>query len=136
VSSHLHSIIHVGPNSPRGPWAPIRKHRVGSNIDVDLAALQLVLLIEPTVVLWGSVPIGSLHEGIPQQQREAVMVQAPHAQMAILEGAVRVVSHLRLKLGRLEFSRRIMQHDSKLLEKITQEGTKCDKIDKLNFMLN
>jgi hypothetical protein len=40
---------------------------VGRDIDVDLAALQPVLLIEPTVVLRGSVPIASLHKGIPQQ---------------------------------------------------------------------
>jgi hypothetical protein len=77
VSILLHSIIHVGPNSPHGPRAPVRKHGVGRDIDVDLAALQPVLLIEPTVVLWGSVPIASLHEGIPQQKREAMMVQAP-----------------------------------------------------------
>jgi hypothetical protein len=51
VSSLFHSIIHGGPNSPRGPWAPIKKHRVGRDIDVDLAAMQAVLLIEPTVVL-------------------------------------------------------------------------------------
>jgi hypothetical protein len=47
-----------------------------------------MLLIEPTVVLWGPVPLASLHEGIPQQQRKAVTVQAPHAQTAIVEGAV------------------------------------------------
>jgi hypothetical protein len=40
---------------------------VGWDIDVDLAALQAMLFIEPTVVLWGSVPIASLHKGIPQQ---------------------------------------------------------------------
>jgi hypothetical protein len=79
---------------------------VGQDIDIDLAALQLMLLIEPTVVLWGSVPIASLHEGIPQQQRKAMTVQAPHAQTVVLKGAVRVVSHLRQKLGRLEFSKK------------------------------
>jgi hypothetical protein len=65
-----------------------------------------MLLIEPTIVLWGFVPIVSLHKGIPQQQRETMTVQAPRAQMAALEGAVRVVSHLRQKLGRLEFSKK------------------------------
>jgi hypothetical protein len=65
VSSLLHSIVHVGPNSPCGPRAPVRKHRVGWDIDVDLTALQVMLLIEPTVVLWGSVPIANLHKGIP-----------------------------------------------------------------------
>jgi hypothetical protein len=110
---------------------------VGWNIDVDLATMQLVLLIEPTVVLWNSVPIASLHMGIPQQQREAVTVQAPHAQTAVLEGAIRVVSHLRQKLGRLEFfKKRIMLYDSKLSKKITREGSKYDKIGNLNFKLN
>jgi hypothetical protein len=52
---------------------------VGQDIEIDLAALQPVLLIEPTIVLWGSVPVASLQKGISQQQREAVMVQAPHA---------------------------------------------------------
>jgi hypothetical protein len=72
---------------------------VGRDVDVDLAALQIVLLIEPTVVLWGSVPVASLHKGIPQQQRGAVVVQTPRAQMTVLEGEVRVLSHLRQKLG-------------------------------------
>jgi hypothetical protein len=58
-----------------------------------------MLLMELTVVLWSSVPIANLHKGIPQQQREAVMVQTPCAQAAILEGAVQVVSHLRQKQG-------------------------------------
>jgi hypothetical protein len=62
--------------------------RVGWDIDLDLAALQTVLLIEPTIVLWVSVPIANLHEGIIQQQREVMTVQTPHAQTAILEGAV------------------------------------------------
>jgi hypothetical protein len=54
--------------------------------------------------------------------------------MAVLKGAVQVVSHLRQKLGRLEFSKRgIMQHDSKLLDKITRKGTKYDKIGNLKF---
>jgi hypothetical protein len=67
---------------------------VGRDIDVDPTALQ-PMLIEPTVVLWGSVPVASLHKGIPQQQREAVTVQAPRTQTAVLKGAVQVVSHLR-----------------------------------------
>jgi hypothetical protein len=32
---------------------------------------------------------------------EAMTVQTPRAQMAVLEGAVRVVSHLRWKLGKI-----------------------------------
>jgi glucose uptake protein GlcU len=52
---------------------------MGLDIDVDLAALQPVLLIELTVVLWGSIPIANLHKGIPQQQREAMTVQAPRS---------------------------------------------------------
>jgi hypothetical protein len=88
MSSLLHSIIHVSNNSPCGPWAPVRKHRVGRDIDVDLVALSVILLIEPTVVLWGSVPVASLQKGIPQQQREAMTMQTPHAQAAVLECAV------------------------------------------------
>jgi hypothetical protein len=88
VSSLLHSIIHVGPDRPRGPRGAIRKHGVGWDIDVDLTALQAVLLKEPTVVLGSLVPIASLHEGVPQQHREVVMVQTPHAQSAVLKGAV------------------------------------------------
>jgi hypothetical protein len=76
---------------------------VGRDINVDLAALQTMLLIEPTVVLWVSVPIASLHKGIPQQQREVVTVQTPHVQTAVLEGAVRVISYLRQKLGKIKF---------------------------------
>jgi hypothetical protein len=76
---------------------------VGRNIDVDLAMLQAVLLEELTVVLWRRVAIASLHEGIPQQHGEVVMVQTPHAQSAVLKGAVRVVSHVRQEFGRLEF---------------------------------
>jgi hypothetical protein len=56
--------------------------------------------------------------------------------MTILEGVVRAVSHLRQKLGRLEFSKKIRQHNSKLSEKISREGTKYDQIGKLNFKLN
>jgi hypothetical protein len=129
VSSLLHSIVHVGPNSPCGPQAPVRKHRVGQDIDVGLAMLQDVLLIEPTIVLWGFVPVASLHKGIKQQQREAVTVQTPRAQAVVLKGAVQVVSHLIQKLGKVRiFKEEIMQHDSKLSEKTTREGTKHDKI--------
>jgi hypothetical protein len=95
VSSLLHSIVNVGPNSPHGPRVPINKNRVGQDIDVDLATLQAMLLIDPTIVLWGSVPVASLHKGIPQQQREAVMMETPRVQATIPEGLVRVVSHLR-----------------------------------------
>jgi hypothetical protein len=76
---------------------------VGRDIDIDLTALQAVLLIEPTIVLWGSILIASLHKGIPQQQREVVMMQTPRAQAAILEGAIQVVSHLRQKRGKIRF---------------------------------
>jgi hypothetical protein len=61
---------------------------VGWDIDVDLVVLQAVLLIEPIVVLSGSVLIASLHKGISQQQREAVMVQTPRAQAVVLKGVV------------------------------------------------
>jgi hypothetical protein len=88
VSNLLHSIVHVNPNSPHGPRASVRKHRVGWDINVDLVALQPMLIKEPTVVLWGSVPIASLYKSIPQQQREAVMVQTSRAQAAVLKGAI------------------------------------------------
>jgi hypothetical protein len=88
VSNLLHSIVHVDPNSPRGPRAHVRKHREGQDIDVDLTALQTVLLIELTIVLWGSVPIASLHKGIAQRQREAMTVETPRVQTTVLEGAV------------------------------------------------
>jgi hypothetical protein len=74
---------------------------VGWDIDVDLIELQVVLLTEPTVVLWAFVPVASLHKGIPQQQREVVTVQTPRVQVTVLEGAVWVVSHLRQKLGKV-----------------------------------
>jgi hypothetical protein len=63
-----------------------------------------MLLKEPTIILRRRVPIASLHEGIPQQHREAMTVQNPCAQPVVLNGAVRVVSHVRQELGRLEFS--------------------------------
>jgi hypothetical protein len=88
VSSLLHSIIYVGPDGPRMPQAHIRKHGVGRDINVDLAALQAVLLEEPTVVLRRPIPIASLHEGVPQQHREAMTVETPRAQPAVLKGAV------------------------------------------------
>jgi hypothetical protein len=84
------------------------------DIHVDLAALQAVLLEELTVVFGRHVSIASLHEGIPQQHGEAVMVQTPRVQLAILKGAVLVVSHLRQKLGNVRiFKEEIFQHDSK-----------------------
>jgi hypothetical protein len=88
VSSLLHSIAHISPDSPCGSRAPMRKYGVRHDIHVGLAALWAVLLKEPTVVLRRCVPIASLHEGIPQQHREAVMVQTPRAQTVILKGAV------------------------------------------------
>jgi hypothetical protein len=68
--------------------APIRKHRVGPNINIDLAARQALLLVEPSAVLGNLISVASLHEGIPQQHREAMMVQTPRAQLAVLVGAV------------------------------------------------
>jgi hypothetical protein len=40
LSSLLHSIAHVSLDSPHGPRAPIRKHRVRRDIHVDIAALR------------------------------------------------------------------------------------------------
>jgi hypothetical protein len=50
---------------------------VGWDIDVDITALQAMLLKEPPIVLKNLVPVASLHEGVPQQQRKAVTVQNP-----------------------------------------------------------
>jgi hypothetical protein len=47
---------------------------VGRDIDKDLTALQAVLLKETPIVLGNLIPNASLHKGIPQQQRKAVMV--------------------------------------------------------------
>jgi hypothetical protein len=77
---------------------------VGQDIEVDLIVLQAVLLKELIVVLRRHVPVASLHDSVPQQHREAVIVQTPCALPAILKGAVRVVSQLRQEFGRLEFS--------------------------------
>jgi hypothetical protein len=65
VSSHLHCIIHVIPDGPCGPQAPIGKHGVGQDIDVDLVVLQAVLLEDSTIVLGSRVPVASLCEGVP-----------------------------------------------------------------------
>jgi hypothetical protein len=49
--------------------------------------------------------------------------------MTVFKCVVRVVSHLRQKLGKIRiFKEEIMQHDSKLSENATREGTKYDKI--------
>jgi hypothetical protein len=109
MSILLHSIIHVGPDSPHRPQAPIRKYGVGWDIDVDLTALQAMLLKESTIVLRRHVPVASLHKGIPQQHREAMTLQTPRAQPAILKCAIRVVSHLKQEFGRLEFSMKDIQ---------------------------
>jgi hypothetical protein len=76
---------------------------VGWEIDVDLTVLHDVLLKEPTIVLGRHVLVAHLDEGVPQQHREAVTVQTPRAQPAILKGVVRVVSHLRQEFGISEF---------------------------------
>jgi hypothetical protein len=50
-------------------------------------------------------------------------------QTTVFECVVRVVSHLRQKLGKIRiFKEEIMQHDSKLSENAIREGTKYDKI--------
>jgi hypothetical protein len=105
VSSLLHGLIHVIPNNPHGPRAPIRKHGVGSNIDVDLTAGQIVLHVEPPTILRNLLSVASLHEGVPQQHGEAVMVQTPRVQPVILVGTVRVVYHLGEDFKELEFSK-------------------------------
>jgi hypothetical protein len=67
MSSLLHGIVHVVPNNPRGPQAPIRKHRVGPDIDVDITARKTILLVEPPTVLKNLDPVANLHEGVLQQ---------------------------------------------------------------------
>jgi hypothetical protein len=52
VSNLLHGVVHVVSNDPRGPRAPIRKHGVGQNIDVDLTSGQSARG-RPTAT-WGS----------------------------------------------------------------------------------
>jgi hypothetical protein len=74
---------------------------VGWDINVDLTALRVVLHVKPTIVLWGSVLIASMHKGIPQQWIEVVTMQTPHTQEPVLEGVVGVVSHLGQKLGKV-----------------------------------
>jgi hypothetical protein len=88
VSSLLHGIVHVVPGNPRGPRAPIKKHGVGQDVDIDLTAGQAILHVEPPTVLGNFLSVASLHEGVPQQHGEAVMVQTPHAQPTILIGTV------------------------------------------------
>jgi hypothetical protein len=46
VSSLLHSIIYVGSDGPRGSRAPIRKHRVGQDIDMCKCPTSLDLKLE------------------------------------------------------------------------------------------
>jgi hypothetical protein len=88
VSSLLHGVIHVVPDNPRGPQAPIKKHGVGPDVDVDLIAGQAVLHVEPPTVLENLLSIASLHKGVPQQHGETVMVQTPHAEPTILVGTI------------------------------------------------
>jgi hypothetical protein len=104
MSSLLHAVVHVIPDNPRGPRAPIRKHRVGLDVDIDLTAGKTVLHVESPTVLENLLSIASLHEGIPQQHGEAVTVQTPRAQPAILVGTV-LVYHLREDFKGLEFSK-------------------------------
>jgi hypothetical protein len=65
MTSLLHGIIHVIADDPRGPWASIRKHEVGSDIDVDLTVRQAMLLLELPMILRNLGPVASLHEGVP-----------------------------------------------------------------------
>jgi hypothetical protein len=87
---------------------------------MDLTVGQTMLHVEPPTVLKNLLSIASLHEGVPQQNGEAMMVQTPHAQAAILVGTVRVVYHLREDFKILEFSK-IDNPTQQLLEKINKE---------------
>jgi hypothetical protein len=75
VSSLLHGVVHVISNDPRGPWAPMGTHGPGQDVDVDLIVGQAMLLVEPPVIPGKLLTVASLHEGIPQQHGEAMMVQ-------------------------------------------------------------
>jgi hypothetical protein len=68
---------------------------VGLDVDMVLKAGQAMLFVEPPTVLGNLLPIASLHKAVPQQHGEAMVVQTPRVQPAILEGAVRVICHLR-----------------------------------------
>jgi hypothetical protein len=107
---------------------PSRTHRVGQDIDVDLTALEAVLLIESTVVLWGSVPIASLHKDIPQIEGSRDGVKPSCASGHSPRCSTSSLPSETETLEGQNFQRRIMQHDSKLSEKTTREGTKHDKI--------
>jgi hypothetical protein len=120
VSSLLHGIVHVILDNSCGPWAPIKKHEVGPDVNMDLTVGQTMLHVEPPTVLKNLLSIASLHEGVPQQNGEAMMVQTPRAQAAILVGTVRVVYHLREDFKILEFSK-IDNPTQQLLEKINKE---------------
>jgi hypothetical protein len=87
---------------------------------MDLTVGQTMLHVEPPTVLKNLLSIASLHEGVPQQNGEAMMVQTPRAQAAILVGTVRVVYHLREDFKILEFSK-IDNPTQQLLEKINKE---------------
>jgi hypothetical protein len=74
LSSLLHVIVHVVPDNPHGPQAPIRKHGVGLDVNMDLTVGQAVLHVEPPMVLGNLPSIASLHEGVSQQHGEVVTV--------------------------------------------------------------
>jgi hypothetical protein len=87
---------------------------------MDLTVGQTMLHVEPPTVLKNLLSIASLHEGVPHQNGEAMMVQTPCAQAAILVGTVRVVYHMREDFKILEFSK-IDNPTQQLLEKINKE---------------
>jgi hypothetical protein len=65
------------------------------DVDVVLAEGQTVLRVEPHVVLGNLLIVASPHKAVPQQHGEATTVQVCRAQLVVLKGAVRLVSHLR-----------------------------------------
>jgi hypothetical protein len=88
MSSLLHGVIHVIPDNQHGSQAPIRKHGVEPDVNVDLTVGQAVLHVEPPTVLKNLLSVASLHEGVLQQHGEAMTVQTPHAQPAIIVDTV------------------------------------------------
>jgi hypothetical protein len=58
----LYGVVHVIPDNPHRPRAPITKHRVGWDVDVDLTAGRVVLRVEPPTVLDNLLTIANMHK--------------------------------------------------------------------------
>jgi hypothetical protein len=58
----LYGVVHVIPDNPHRPRAPITKHKVGWDVDVDLTAGRVVLRVEPPTVLDNLLTIANMHK--------------------------------------------------------------------------